>query len=157
MFAGQAGITFRSAIFDEASCGTTDPTTIPKLTPMGIIKAIAIDSDGRPTVGIHDPDATDGREEPCGLLSTDILDADGNRDPNVDCPCSIITAGKVWRDKLPDDSLTNVADHPAKAAGGDVLVAGTASESDTVTVTVDGDAVVVNITNADIASEAAGA
>ena len=80
-------------------------------------------------MGIHDPDATDGREEPCGLLSTDILDADGNRDPNVDCPCSIITAGKVWRDKLPDDSLTNVADHPAKAAGGDVLVAGTASES----------------------------
>lgn len=143
-------------IFDEATCGTTEEETIPKGTPVGIITANGLDEYGRPTFGVHDPDAVDGRENPVGLLLYDILEAEGDRAVAEDCPCVVIRGGRVWDSIIPDGALTDVAGHGAKCARGDVLFEGTASEADTVTLTVAGEAVEVDIANGDTASQAAG-
>lgn len=99
-------VVLESAIFDEATCGTTSDETIPYLTPVGIITASGLDSDGRVTVGVHDAAAVDGRQNVDGFLLHNIYEADGSRGTPVDCPCSFIRAGAINRSKIPAGSLT---------------------------------------------------
>lgn len=143
-------------IFDEATCGTSEEETINKGTPLGILPGKGLDEKGRPTVGVHDKDAVDGRENPAGLLLYDILEAKGDRVSPEDCACVMVVGGRVWDSVIPDGTIDDVAGHGAKAARGDVGLSGTASEADTVTVTVDGNAVDVDIANGDTAAQAAG-
>lgn len=94
---------YASCVFDEATGDATGD--IGPYRTVGIVDASGLDSDGRYTVGIHDPDATDGRETIFGVCPVTIEDVDPSRSPNVDCPVPVIIGGLLWRDILDDDDL----------------------------------------------------
>jgi len=92
---------YRPCIFDEATADATGD--IGPYRTVGIIDSSGLDSDGRPTVGVHDPEASDGRELIYGVLPVVVEDVDPNRSPAADCPVQVIIGGHLWRSILHKD------------------------------------------------------
>ena len=92
---------YRDCVFDEASADATG--TIEAFRTVGIIDASGFDSSGRVTVGVHETDASDGRQVILGILAGPVEDVDPSRSPNVDAPVSVIVGGHLWRSIVPDD------------------------------------------------------
>jgi len=97
-----------SCVFDEATADATGD--IGPYRTVGIIDASGLDSDGRYTVGVHETDASDGREVIFGVLAVKVEDVDPSRSPNVDCPVPVIIGGHIWRNIISaDDNLAETA------------------------------------------------
>ena len=96
---------YASCVFNEATADATGD--IGPMRTVGIIDALGLDSDGRYTVGVHNPDATDGRAIIFGVCSVKVEDVNPSRVPNVDCPVPVIIGGHLWRSIIDSGDLMN--------------------------------------------------